>query len=138
MPTCINYELTNEWWGATACLEMSHLENSSTVLKAADWLRNLHWCTGQTLDEAPTGPQLQASAKHRNNCVALVSQGRNKPPTTAWTIVTLLAQTFWSSSHNTIMLHCGNGWALPQTITRQPPLPCHLPAVFMPGLHYEV
>lgn len=74
-----------------------------------------------------------------NNCVAFtLTRPRNKPPTRAWTMVMLMAHTFSTSSHNTIMLRCGNGCALPQTITRQPPSPCHLPALFTPGLHYEV
>lgn len=55
-------------------------------------------------DEAQTGPKPQASAKHRHDCVALFSQGRNKPPARARTMVMLMALTFSSSSHNTIML----------------------------------
>lgn len=70
------------------------------------------------------------------NCTALFS--KRPKQTRAWAIVVLMALTFSCTSHNTIMLHCGNGCALHQTITRQPPLPCHLPALFMPGLHYEV
>lgn len=107
--------------------------------------------TGQTLAEIQTGLRPQASANTHghthadthtlthSNCVAFtLTRPRNKPPTRAWTMVMLMAHTFSSSSHNTIMLRCGNGCALPQTITRQPPSPCHLPALFTPGLHYEV
>lgn len=91
-------------------------------------------------DEAQTGPKPQASAKHRHNCVALFSQGRNKPPSRARTMVMLMALTFSSSSHNTIMLHCGK-WmcsAPDNNKTTPPHSPCHLPALFTPGLHYEV
>lgn len=97
--------------------------------------------TCQTLDGIQTGLRPQASCKHTTTVLLSLSPGpRNKPPTRAWTMVMLMAHTFSSSSHNTIMC-CGNGCASGpdnnKAAPRPPPLH-HLSALFTPGLHYEV
>lgn len=98
--------------------------------------------TCQTLDGIQNGLRPPGLVQTHNNRVAftLARPREANRPTRARTMVVLTPHTFSSSSHNTIMC-CGNGCASGPDNNNAAPLPSpqhHLPALFRPGLHYEV